>query len=131
MSREEVLMTKTNTAQRIVVVEDDPMIRRVIELCLDQPARQVDLRADGDAGLEAVRNLDPDLVIIDIALPGIDGWEVLRRLRLGRRTTPSVLILTAYGDSATRDRAEVEGADAFLSKPFRPQDLRKVVDLLV
>ena len=123
-------MTETNTAQRIVVVEDDPMIRRVIELCLDQPARQVDLRADGDAGLEAVRNLDPDLVILDIALPGIDGWEVLRRLR-NQRNNPSVLILTAYGDSATRDRAEVEGADAYLSKPFRPQDLRKVVDLLV
>lgn len=126
----EVLMTETSTAQRIVVVEDDPMIRRVIELCLDQPSRQVDLRADGDAGLEAVRDLDPDLVILDIALPGIDGWEVMRRLRRDRENV-SILILTAYGDSATRDRAQVEGADAYLSKPFRPQDLRKVVDLLV
>ena len=130
MCRGEVLMTETSTAQRIVVVEDDPMIRRVIELCLDQPARQVDLRADGDAGLEAVRNAAVDLVILDIALPGIDGWEVMRRLRRDGKNV-SILILTAYGDSATRDRAEVEGADAYLSKPFRPQDLRKVVDLLV
>ena len=124
-------MTSTTTAQRIVVVEDDPTIRRVIELCLDQPARQVDLRADGDAGLEAVRALDPDLVILDIALPGIDGWEVLRRLRDESDTDVSVLILTAYGDNDTRTRAHFEGADAYLSKPFRPQDLRKVVDLLV
>ena len=124
-------MTGTNTAHRIVVVEDDPTIRRVIELCLDHPSREVDLRADGAAGLEAIRDLNPDLVILDIALPGIDGWEVMRRLRQENNSNVSILILTAYGDSDTRTRAQFEGADAYLSKPFRPQDLRKVVDLLV
>ena len=124
-------MKDSNTPQRILVVEDDPTIQRVIELCLDQPARRVDLTADGDAALAVARDSSPDLVILDIALPGIDGWEVLRQLRSNRQASVAVLILTAFADSDTRNRAHSEGADAYLSKPFRPNDLRKVVDHLV
>ena len=124
-------MTHTSTSQRILVVEDDRTIQRFIELCLDQPERTVDLRRDGESGLEAAFDLDPDLIILDLALPGIDGWEVLRKLRNEPRTAASVLVLTAFADPETRNRAHLEGADAYLSKPFRPNDLRKVVDLLV
>lgn len=124
-------MEACDTPQRILVVEDDPALGRVIEICLRHPARRVDLRVDGDSGLEAIRDLDPDLVILDIALPGIDGWEVLRQLRQHDQDDVSVLVLTAFADPASRDRAEVEGADAYLSKPFKPEMLRTVVDDLI
>ena len=118
--------------QRILVVEDSPMIQRVIEICLRRPSRQFDQRRDGASGLAAARDLHPDLVILDIRLPGIDGWEVLRQLRStedGKEI--AVLVVTGHDDSDTRRRAQTEGADGFLSKPFRPEDLRRAVDLLV
>ena len=124
-------MNICDTPKRIVVVEDDPGISRVIELCLEQPTRQIDLRRDGDSGLAAIRDLAPDLVILDIALPDIDGWEILRQLRERDGSNVTILVLTAHADSVTRDRAEDEGADAYMAKPFRPADLRTVVDLLV
>ncbi len=126
-------MTKaTNSDQRILVVEDSPMVQRVIEICLSQPARHVEQRRDGASGIAAARALDPDLVILDIRLPGIDGWEVLRQLRTtedGRRV--NVLVLTAHADAESRTRARLEGADGFISKPFRPDELRRAVDELV
>ncbi len=118
--------------QHILVVEDSPMIQRVIEICLRQPSRQLDQRRDGASALAAARDLDPDLVILDIRLPGIDGWEVLRQLRDtddGKRV--AVLIVTAHTDGDTQVRAQLEGADGFLAKPFRPEDLRRAVDQLV
>lgn len=121
-----------STEQRILVVEDSPMIQRVIEICLRQPARQFDQRRDGASALAAARDLHPDLMILDIRLPGIDGWEVLRQLRStedGREL--AVLVVTGHGDAATRRRAQTEGADGFLAKPFRPDELRRAVDLLV
>ena len=123
-------MKDTDTATRILVVEDDPTIQRVIELCLKKNADQIDLRGDGDSGLAAARDLNPDLVILDIALPGIDGWEVLRRLRTGEQDRVAVLILTAVAGPESRMRAEDDGADAFLTKPFHPKDLRAAVDRL-
>lgn len=123
-------MTITATPQRILVVEDDPTIRRVIEMCLNRAARVVDLRADGASGLEAAHELHPDLVILDIAMPGIDGWQVLRELRIARNSNVPVLVLTAFTEPDSRQRAQLEGADAYLSKPFRPAELRQAVDSL-
>ena len=124
--------TAKDKDQHILVVEDSLMIQRVIEICLRQPARQFDQRRDGASGLAAARDLNPDLVILDIRLPGIDGWEVLRQLRSTEDGKDvAVLVVTGQGDTETRRRAVTEGADGFLSKPFRPDDLRRAVDLLV
>jgi DNA-binding response OmpR family regulator len=118
--------------QRILVVEDSPMIQRIIEICLRQPSRHFDQRRDGASGLAAARDLHPDLMILDIRLPGIDGWEVLRQLRGTEDGKDiAVLVVTGHNDTAARRRAQSEGADGFLSKPFRPDDLRRAVDLLV
>ena len=126
------MITGKDTDQHILVVEDSPMIQRVIEICLRQPARHFDQRRDGASGLAAARDLHPDLVILDIRLPGIDGWEVLRQLRSTEDGKDvAVLVVTGHGDTETRRRAATEGADGFLSKPFRPDDLRRAVDLLV
>jgi DNA-binding response OmpR family regulator len=124
--------TAKDKEQRILVVEDSPEIQRVIEICLRQPARQFDQRRDGASGLAAARDLHPDVMILDIRLPGIDGWEVLRQLRStedGRDV--AVLVVTGRGDGETRQRASTEGADGFISKPFRPAELRRAVELLV
>jgi DNA-binding response OmpR family regulator len=126
------MTTAKDADQRILVVEDSPMIQRVIEICLRQPARHFDQRRDGDSGLAAARDLHPDLMILDIRLPGIDGWEVLRQLRSTEDGKDvAVLVVTGHNDADTRRRASTEGADGFLSKPFRPEDLRRAVDLLV
>lgn len=126
----EAHMIQTESSNRILIVEDDPTIQRVIELCLKRRAKQIDLRGDGDSGLAAARDLDPDLVILDIALPGIDGWEVLRQLRSKKGDQVAVLIVTASAGQESRMRAEESGADGFITKPFHPEELRAAVDRL-
>lgn len=117
--------------QRIVVVEDDFTIARLLEMCLEGPRRQIDCREDGAAGLEAIRDVEPDIVILDIALPVIDGWQVLRTLRSDHDNDVAVVVVTAVVGPDTRERAELAGADAYIAKPFHPNALREVVDGLV
>jgi CheY-like chemotaxis protein len=108
---------------RILVVEDSAVIRRLIEVCL----RAAD-REDGKAGLEAVGSESPDLVVLDIGLPGMDGWEVLDRIRRDQSTkTIPVVVLTAHAEEESRRRANEGGADAFVTKPFQPNDFRSTV----
>ncbi|MEE8330270.1 MAG: response regulator [Acidimicrobiia bacterium] len=118
--------------QRVLVVEDSQVIQRLIEVCLKPAGFQVDTREDGPAGLEAALSDPPDLLILDVGLPKMDGWEVLSRLRSELNTRNlKVLVLTAHAQEETRERADRGGADAFLTKPFRPNDLRRVVTQLV
>jgi CheY-like chemotaxis protein len=117
---------------RILVVEDSQVIQRLIEVCLRPAGYQVDTRADGPAGLEAALSDPPDLLILDVGLPKMDGWEVLSRLRADARTRDlTVMVLTAHAQEETRERADRGGADAFLTKPFRPNDLRRMVGDLI
>jgi CheY-like chemotaxis protein len=111
----------------VLVVEDSAVIQRLIAVCLRPSGVEIDSRTDGPAGLEAALGSPPDLVILDVGLPLMDGWEVLDRLRSDSRTRHlKVLVLTAHAEEETRERAGRGGADAFLSKPFRPEDLRRI-----
>lgn len=113
--------------ERVLVVEDSAVIQRLIAVCLRPSGVEIDSRTDGPAGLEAALGSPPDLVILDVGLPLMDGWEVLDRLRSDSRTRHlKVLVLTAHAEEETRERAGRGGADAFLSKPFRPEDLRRI-----
>ena len=113
--------------QRVLVVEDSAVIQRLITVCLRPAGVEVETRGDGPTGLEAAIELLPDLVILDVGLPRMDGWEVLERIRTDERTKSiKVLVLTAHAQEETRERADRGGADAFLTKPFRPDDLRRV-----
>jgi CheY-like chemotaxis protein len=118
--------------KRVLVVEDSAVIQRLITVCLRPAGVEVDTRDDGPTGLEAAFELRPDLLILDVGLPRMDGWEVLERIRTDERTQGiKVLVLTAHAQEETRERADRGGADAFLTKPFRPDDLRGVaLDLL-
>ena len=114
-------------SKRVLVVEDSQVIQRLIEVCLRPAGFDVETCSDGPSGLEAVTGNPPDLMILDVGLPGMDGWEVLSRLRADERTKDvTVLVLTAHAQEETREKADRDGADAFLTKPFRPNDLRSI-----
>lgn len=117
--------------KRVLVVEDSQVIQRLIEVCLRPAGFDVEMRADGPSGLEAALANPPDLMILDVGLPKMDGWEVLSKLRNDLRTrNVTVLVLTAHAQEETRERADRGGADAFLTKPFRPNDLRRIATQL-
>ena len=84
---------------RILVVEDSAVIRRLIEVCLRAADLEIVTRDDGNSGLEAVGSESPDLVVLDIGLPGMDGWEVLDRIRKDDLTKSiPVVVLTAHAE---------------------------------
>jgi CheY-like chemotaxis protein len=113
--------------QRVLVVEDSAVIQRLISVCLRPAGVSVETRGDGPSGLEAALTNPPDLLILDVGLPEMDGWSVLERIRNDERTESlKVLVLTAHAQEETRERADKGGADAFITKPFRPDDLRRV-----
>ena len=117
---------------RILVVEDSAVIRRLIEICLRAGDVEIITREDGPGGLEAVTTESPDLVILDIGLPGMDGWKILEAIRSQPATRDiPIVVLTAHAERESQHRADEGGADAFISKPFQPNDFRqKVLDLI-
>lgn len=119
---------RKHVGQRILVIEDSAVIRRLIEVCLRAADLQLLMREDGPSGLEAVRTESPDLLILDIGLPGMDGWQVLNHIRTdGATKLLPVVVLTAHAEEESRRRADEGGADAFVTKPFQPNDFRQIV----
>jgi CheY-like chemotaxis protein len=113
---------------RVLVVEDSAVIRRLIEVCLRPASVEILMREDGPTGLAAARSEDPDLLVLDIGLPEMDGWQVLDELRKDPATQRlPVLVLTAHAEEESRKRADEGGADAFVTKPFQPNDFRQEV----
>ncbi|MGV9413615.1 response regulator [Nocardia sp. NPDC003693] len=108
--------TQQRTARRILVVEDEPTIAESIAARLRAEGFSVDLAHDGPAAVTAAETLDPDLVVLDVMLPGFDGLEVCRRIQ-ARRPLP-VLMLTARTDETDMLVGLGVGADDYLTKPF-------------
>jgi len=118
--------------QSVLVIEDSPSVRRLIEVCLRVLGVDVSSAVDGIDGLAEINALHPDVVVLDIGLPGLDGWEVLSQLRENPESSDvKVLVLTAHAQPEIADRAAKGGADAFMTKPFRPVDLRIQVEKLL
>ena len=108
-------------AERILVIEDEQKIADFLRRGLTYEGFQVDVRLDGESGLKAARDNQPDLVILDVMLPGLDGLEVCRRLRAGGSVL--ILMLTAKDSVADRVRGLDSGADDYLVKPFAFEEL--------
>ncbi len=106
---------------RVLVVEDDPTVAEVVGGYLRRAGFEVDAAADGHAALAAATPELPDLVVLDLMLPGIDGLEVCRRLR--RRGPVPVIMLTALGEESERVVGLEVGADDYVTKPFSPREL--------
>jgi DNA-binding response OmpR family regulator len=117
-------------AVRILVVEDDAKVAGFIHKGLQQECDAVDVACDGEAGAYQVENFEYDLVILDLMLPRLSGWDVLRRLRAGKRKIP-VLILSAKGELEDKVAGLDEGADDYLVKPFAYAELSARVRALL
>lgn len=106
---------------RILVVEDEPMVAEVVERYLRRDGHDVRVVHDGHAAMEMFTRFQPNLVVLDLMLPGIDGMEVCRRVRaLG--PTP-IIMLTARGDELNKLAGLDMGADDYVTKPFSPREL--------
>ncbi|MEW1925700.1 response regulator transcription factor [Streptomyces sp. NPDC088360] len=108
-------------ASRVLVVDDDPTVAEVVAGYLERGGYTVDRAGDGPGALERAGALRPDLVVLDLMLPGMDGLEVCRRLR-AKGPVP-VIMLTARGDEDDRILGLEVGADDYVTKPFSPREL--------
>jgi two-component system OmpR family response regulator len=106
---------------RILVVEDEPRLLRSLAQALREEGYAVDTADTGDDGLYKAENVDYDAIVLDVMLPGLDGWQVLERLRKQKRTP--VLMLTARDATRDRVRGLDTGADDYLVKPFDLSEL--------
>lgn len=108
-------------ATRVLVVDDEPPIVELVRGYLEREGMTVEARSDGPAALDAVRELAPDVVVLDVMLPGLDGVEVCRRLR--SFSDAYVIMLTARTEEIDRVVGLSVGADDYLAKPFSPREL--------
>jgi CheY-like chemotaxis protein len=116
----------------ILVIEDSPLVQKLLSVCLRDLGRPIEGALDGPSGLEAACARPPALLILDIGLPGMDGWEVLRRMRQDPACDGvPVLVLTAHAQEEYRLEADRRGADAFMTKPFEPEALRAAIGRLL
>ncbi len=109
------------SGERVLVVDDEPQIRRALRVALRANGYTVDEATTGEEALDSAAVTPPDLVILDLGLPDVDGVEVCRRLREWTRTP--VLVLSARGDEEAKVRALDEGADDYVTKPFGVPEL--------
>ena len=107
---------------RILIVEDEPNIVTSLEFLFSQEGYAVAVATDGDEALELAESFRPQLVLLDVMLPGIDGFEVCRRLR-ERPAPPRIILLTARDREAERLKGLDLGADLYVTKPFSTRDL--------
>ena len=109
------------TARRILLVEDDATVAEVVVAYLRRAGHAVEHAADGESGLRAFAARRPDLVVLDVMLPGIDGRDVIRRIRAAGPVP--VIMLTALGAEQDRVHGLELGADDYVTKPFSPREL--------
>jgi DNA-binding response OmpR family regulator len=108
-------------SEKILVVEDEPSLQETLVYNLEKQGYQVEATGDGRVALDLARQLKPDLILLDIMLPGMDGFEVCRTLR--REMNIPVLMLTARDDEIDRVVGLEVGADDYLTKPFSMREL--------
>ena len=111
-------------AHRILIVDDEPSIVISLQFLMTREGYQVALAGDGEAALQAIEAAPPDLVILDVMMPKLNGFDVCQRIRSDPRwRAVRVLMLTAKGREVEMARGLALGADAYVTKPFSTKDL--------
>ena len=118
----------TSRRRLVLVVDDDEMLRRLVRIVLEADDYEVVEASSGKEAIERLTIVAPDVVVLDVMMPGIDGVETCRRLHAG---DVKVVMLTAGRDPALEARCREAGADAFLTKPFSSIHLLDVIEELV
>jgi DNA-binding response OmpR family regulator len=115
-------------ATRILVADDDPSILRLLQLNFELEGFEVHTASDGEDALAKARSTSPDVVVLDVMMPGLDGWEVCRRLKEDEAMHEvPVILLTALGQEQERRHGMSVGAAEYVMKPFDPEELVSVV----
>jgi DNA-binding response OmpR family regulator len=107
--------------ERVLIVEDDPDARQLLGMILNAEGFSVALASDGEAALAEIARQPPDLILLDLMLPRMDGWELCERLR--RLTTAPVIMVTARASVPDKVRGLGAGADDYVEKPYDPEEL--------
>lgn len=118
---------------RVLVVDDDPVIRRLLELNLELDGHEVSCQPDGRAGLDAIVADPPDVVLLDVMMPHLDGFQVCAAVRAHddpRVAATPIIILSAKAQQADLDAGSHAGADSYVTKPFDPLELVAEVERL-
>jgi two-component system, sensor histidine kinase len=114
----------------ILIVEDNDDAREALRMLLELDGHVVEAAAEGMQALEITRAKDPDVALVDIGLPGIDGYEVARRIRAAGGRRPLLIALTGYGQPEDKRRAAEAGFDSLLVKPVDPAALTDLLATL-
>ena len=111
-------------AKRVLVVDDEPNIVMSLRFLMEREGLEVEVAPTGEAALQALERAPADLVLLDVMMPEIDGFEVCQRIRANPvwATTP-VIMLTAKGRDVERDKGRALGADDYITKPFSTREL--------
>jgi two-component system, cell cycle response regulator DivK len=116
------------TPRRVLVVEDDPDNLGMVVKVLTVEGYAILEARDGASAVAVARREHPDLIIMDLGMPGMDGWEASRRLKADPETADiPIIALTAFAMRGDEERARGAGCDGYLSKPCRPQTIRETV----
>ena len=114
------------TRTRVLIVDDDPDILLFLRIDLEAEGFETSLAAEGETALRRIEEDRPDVVILDVMMPVLDGWATLEAIMAGSRP-PRVVILTAKSSQQDRDRAARLGADRYVTKPFAPREVVEAI----
>jgi DNA-binding response OmpR family regulator len=119
-------------AKRILIAEDEPSIVISLEFLLREAGYEVTVARDGSQALSLTASLRPDLLVLDVMLPSVNGFEVCRRIRGNRETRDiKILMLTARGRESEMEKGLATGANAYMTKPFATKELVQTVSGLL
>ena len=117
---------------RVLVVDDDEVIRQLITVNLELEGFDVHTAFDGQDCLDKIKEVEPDVVTLDVMMPRLDGWETAARIRRDNELADvRIILLSARAQEADIERGDTIGVDAYLTKPFDPDDLVEAVRRLV
>jgi len=112
-----------NPCRRVLVVDDNPDVAQTTASLLETLGHEAHVQFDGKGALEAARRLDPEIVLLDIGMPGMDGYEVARRLREDSQRHPRIIAISGWGQDTDRQKSVDAGIDFHLVKPVKAEDL--------